>query len=229
MNLNYVTIADLFIITIIMFGPQVAGSIQSCKLNMENEVGVNIDTSFSIKENIYAIVTQVFQFVIVLLYIYFRNINAINLIFNISVRNIVISILIFCLTGLLMDLAQSVKSGVSWIYKVLQNNIPVIDAFRNVNISLIVISLINGFYEEFFFLVICMAVKPEYSIYALIYALFIRIIIHLYQGKYIALTLGLNLGIVYIILYRKLTQNLFVFSFAHAIADVIGLSFVNLL
>ena len=229
MNVNYISLIDLFIITIIMFGPQIIGSIGACNVNGEGETEEFIDTAFSIKENLYAILTQIIQLLFVFIYIHFRNINSIDMVFNVSIRNIAYSVLIFCLTGLAMDMAQSFKSGFSWIKDILKNNIPVSDAVRDVNLSLIVISLINGFYEEFFFLFICMSVNPLYSAFALVYSLVIRIVIHLYQEKFTALTLGLNLGITYLLIYKKITQDIFVFSFAHTLADIAGLSLINLL
>lgn len=62
---------------------------------------------------------------------------------------------------------------------------------REVNISTVLYAILNGFYEEIFFLGICLAVKPEYLKWAVIYSLIIRVSFHTYQGMESALGLGI--------------------------------------
>ncbi|HDL2992820.1 TPA: CPBP family intramembrane metalloprotease, partial [Mannheimia haemolytica] len=96
---------------------------------------------------------------------------------------------------------------------------------REVNISTVLYAILNGFYEEIFFLGICLAVKPEYLKWAVIYSLIIRVSFHTYQGMESALGLGIWLGLIIYLLYSRSKQkNLFPFWVAHSIADILGLS-----
>lgn len=127
---------------------------------------------------------------------------------------------IFILAALAMDIYALVSYQLSAVATP-----SLAQLFPNLDLSLILYALLNGFYEEIFFLGVCLAVRPEYTKWAFLYSLVIRCSFHTYQGLGTAIALGLLVGTIFYLLYRKLKQqNLLPFFFAHAIADMIGLS-----
>ncbi|WP_250278123.1 CPBP family intramembrane glutamic endopeptidase [[Clostridium] colinum] len=100
--------------------------------------------------------------------------------------------------------------------------------FPQINISLILFALLNGFYEEIFFLGICIHVKKEYRIISLVYSLIIRTLFHTYYGLFTALEIGLVIGIIYYIFYKR-NKNLYPFMMSHTIADIVSLGIIQLL
>lgn len=103
-----------------------------------------------------------------------------------------------------------------------------LQTLQQADISLILYALLNGFHEEFFFLGLCLAVKPQHVKWAFLYSLLVRISFHTYQGLGGAIALGLLLGTVFFILYRVFKpKNLLPFFLAHAFADIVGLTLLS--
>ncbi len=69
--------------------------------------------------------------------------------------------------------------------------------------SLIFYALLNGFYEEIFFLGICLMGNPKHAKWAFLYSLIIRCSFHTYQGLVSGIGLGLIVGIIFHLLYQK--------------------------
>ena len=94
---------------------------------------------------------------------------------------------------------------------------------KNFTVSVIPFAFLNGFYEEIFFLGICLSVEKKWIPEALIYSIIVRYAVHTYQGQISAICIGLVLGLTFFILYRRSkTKNLIPFFIAHAIGDVFG-------
>ena len=222
--LEYLKIYDVFLLTIIMFGPAIFSSLIASPEGCNEDIG-----EFSSRENWWALLTQGVQLFIAVGYLCLRNFDFSKWDFSIGIKEIGISILIFFLCGLIMDFLTSLNIGFSWIPKTIKSSVPVVDAFREANVSTAIYSLVNGFYEEIFFLGIALAIEPKFLAVGFIYSLVVRILFHTYQGLWTSVTMGLNLGIVYLLIYANLNDNLLIFALAHGIADMLGLSFVNIL
>ena len=93
----------------------------------------------------------------------------------------------------------------------------------------ILYGLLNGFYEEFFFLGLMTSVKDKYKWWALLYSTIIRISFHTYQGMLWALVIGVVYGLFYYFLYKYKVKNLLPFFLMHALADMFGSSLMYLL
>ena len=233
MTMEYLKWYDVLILTVIMFGPSIYSSfLAGPSVSYEESVleGNNQEAEeFSSKENWWALATQGVQLAIAIGYLAFRKFDFSRRNMDFGVKEIGMSILLFFLCGLIMDFLTSLNIGFSWIPKTIKSSIPIIDAARQANVSTAVYSFFNGFYEELFFLGIALAIEPKFLVVGFIYSLVIRILFHTYQGLWTAVTMGLNLGIVYFLLYANVNDNLLIFAIAHGIADLLGLSFVNLL
>ena len=106
------------------------------------------------------------------------------------------AIFIFILASLVMD-----------IYFLILNNLSLGGEDSFFDISLVIYSLLNGFYEEIFFLGICLAIKKEFIKFAFLYSLIIRFSFHTYQGLWVALGIGFLLGSLFFILYQKMYRK----------------------
>lgn len=94
--------------------------------------------------------------------------------------------------------------------------------FAHISLSLVVFSLVNGFFEELYFMGLAFAVRPQHRLYALITSVFVRFIFHIYQGILPALGIALT-GVVFILLRQKI-KSITPFVLAHAVFDVFGAS-----
>ena len=224
MILEYLKWYDVVILTAIMFGTAIFSS-ATAKLEENDQRSYE----FSSTENWWALATQGIQLFIAIGYLWLRNFDFSKWNFDIGVKEIGLSILIFSICGILMDFLTSLNIGFYWIPKTIKSSIPILDAVREANISTVIYSVFNGLYEEMFFLGIALAIEPKFLVVGFIYSLAVRIIFHTYQGLWTAVTMGLNLGLVYFLLYTNVNDNLLIFAVAHGIADLLGLSLVNIL
>lgn len=233
MILEYLKWYDVLILTVIMFGPAIILSFSAVTAESHEEglpkENLKESEEFSSKENWWALGTQVIQLCIAIGYLFLRNFNFSRWNFDIGLKEIGLSILLFFLCGLIMDFLMSLNIGFDWIPKTIKSSIPIVDAFQQANVSTAVYSFFNGFYEELFFLGIALAIEPKFLVVGFIYSLVVRILFHTYQGLWTAVTMGLDLGLVYFLLYANVNDNLLIFAIAHGIADLLGLSFVNIL
>lgn len=94
--------------------------------------------------------------------------------------------------------------------------------FGHVSFALIVFALLNGFFEELFFMGITFAVGKRHLLYALAGSLLVRFAFHTYQG--IPTAVGITLmGVVFLLVRRKV-HSITPFVLAHAFFDVMGAS-----
>lgn len=89
------------------------------------------------------------------------------------------------------------------------------------SLSLLVLALVNGFFEEFFFMGLMFAVSKKHLPYVLLFSLAVRFAFHTYQGIAAAATIT-TLGIVFILLRFK-NKDLIPFALAHSFFDIFGL------
>ena len=219
-------ILDFLFVAVILFGPAVYCSLQAGTPESGEDAEV---CEFSARENIAAAVSQTVQLVAAMLYLHLRGIHPLSVQVHLSIQAILAAVALFLIAGVCMDLVTSIQYGVRWITESIRQNTPFLSAAEEITPSLVMISLLNGFYEEFFFLAVWSMVEPRYSALAFCVTIAIRILIHTYQGWTTALAMGVGLGGSYGILFTRVSGNLFIYIAAHILADLFGLSFVHLL
>ena len=223
MKIKNLKIWDIIILTIIMLGPAIWTSTQALFSNaVQNE-----EIVFTTLQNIQSIIIQSIQLFIAFIYLWVRKFDFSKWRFKITFKYTLMGFMLFIVLGFLMDLSNLATYGTVWIFNILDESIPILSAFSEVSLSVIIFSVLNGFYEEIFFLGICTSVEEKNQNWAFIYAVFIRIAFHTYQGIISAVSIGLFLGTIYYVLYRKKTQNLYPYMFSHMIADIFGLSLIH--
>lgn len=104
----------------------------------------------------------------------------------------------------------------------------VIDKFASLSFSRVLFSLMNGFYEEFFFLGLLLSTNKTYRPWILAFSTIVRVSFHTYQGLPSALVIGVVFGLFYYFLYTHKNDNLLPFFPGHAFADMVGTSFFYL-
>ena len=139
---------------------------------------------------------------------------------------------IFAIVGLFGDIVTTVSGEYDYFNVNLFAYIDpmqIIHKFLALSPMAIAYALLNGFYEEFFFLGVMTSVNQKYKWWALAYSTLIRISFHTYQGLVWAVVIGVIYGLFYYVLYKKVIKNLLPFFLMHALADMFGSSILYLL
>ena len=139
---------------------------------------------------------------------------------------------IFALVGLFGDLVTTLTGKYNYFNPDLFAYIDftqIIRKFLALSPIAIAYALLNGFYEEFFFLGLLTSVKEKHKWLVLLYSTIIRISFHTYQGLVWALVIGVVYGLFYYFLYKYKIKNLLPFFLMHALADMFGSSLIYLL
>ena len=226
-KIQFLKLWDVAILALILLGPAIWKS-TAIYFQSTDEM-IKQGMNFSTVDNIVAIITQSAQLIIAYLYLKIRSFDFSQWKFKITIKGTICAIILFFFLGGCLDIVSGLKNGFEWIPLYLSKNVPLIGAFSEVTISVVFFSVLNGFYEEIFFLGICTAVEAKYQRLMFIVALVLRVSFHTYQGLGSALGIGLILGSVYYVLYRKKTQNLYPYMLSHTFADIFGLSLIHFL
>lgn len=217
---------DVMIISVILFGGAIYSS-TSIFFDPEFHELTNL-TEFSKLDNLYGIFTILIELSIAFIYLKWRRFDFSQWYYQITWKKTLWSIVLFIIIALSLDVFEILFSG--WqeatAYVGTSGYKYVLDSL---DISLIVFSLLNGIYEEIFFLGVCISVEEKYKSCVFAYSLLIRFSFHTYQGMIAALGIGFVLGIIYYVLFIKSDKNLYPFMLAHSYADIIGASILNLL
>ena len=100
--------------------------------------------------------------------------------------------------GILADTVTTLSGEYNYFDPQLWKYIDLTEIFRkfiDLTPMAIFYALLNGFYEEFFFLGLLTSVKDKYKWWVLLYSTIIRVSFHTYQGMLWALTIGVGFGI----------------------------------
>lgn len=232
-RLKYLRWWDILIITVIMFGSFILSSNAGLFMSVSQEIeSVTTQTSldealiFTTAMNWQALIKQSLLLALTFVYLLFRGFDFSQWHFQVNGKSILKGLGLFIGLALIFEIylmiAYYFQGYAFWSYS--QVSIAsLIDKLKEIDISLILYSMLNGFYEEIFFLGICLAVPTEKRTLAFIYSLFIRYSFHTYQGQLSALGIGLIFGGIYYYLYTRMEfKNLFPFMLAHTLTDIFG-------
>lgn len=210
---------DVVVISIILFGSAIWSS-TIVFLTATPEI-MEQATEFTAADNWLGICSIVIELVLSYLYLCWRKFDFSQWNYKITVKSTVAAIGIFLLFSVIMDIVDIFYFG--WAdatAHVGEGGIRYILA--EIDISLILFSLLNGFYEEIFFLGICTVVPKQQQKGILCYSLLVRFSFHTYQGILSALDIGFIMGGILYFLYKKKSQNLYPYMLAHTFTDIFG-------
>ena len=140
--------------------------------------------------------------------------------------------LLFAAMGLFGDVISTVSGEYNYLSPSLWPYIDpmqILHKFMALSPMAIAYGLLNGFYEEFFFLGLMTSVSEKNKWKALAFSTLIRFSFHTYQGFLWALVIGVIYGLFYYVMYKKVVKNLLPFFLMHALADMFGSSLMYLL
>lgn len=218
-KIKYLTFKDIMVLTLIFFGASIYySSIGYIELLDNNQVAPEISVNDLASYHI--TVVQVILLMIAWLYLRWRNFDFSVLNFKVDRYTLPMTLVLVLVAGAIADIYQYLHSFV------IPEHYPEIDESYYQRISytpeLIITSLVNGFFEEIFFIGLVFAVQPRSFPKALILSIVVRFLFHTYQGIAGALTVT-TLGISFWLFRRKMNV-LVPFFIAHAVFDIWGLS-----
>ena len=218
---------DVVFLSLILFGGAIFNSNYPFFSGIDYQVIANA-TEFNAWDNIYGIFTILIELSIAFLYLKWRHFDFKQWKYQITGKKTIWAIVIFVLSAICLDLADIAwmgwKNSMAFV-----GSKEYLNVIKGIDLSLLAFSLLNGFYEEIFFLGICFSTKNSQKWFVFIYSLIIRFSFHTYQGIVPALEIGVILGTIFYILYKKSDRNLYPFMLAHSLADIIGASILYLL
>lgn len=224
-KINHLKWFDILVLTLILWGEGIYTSTASYIALIQGASTVDDNLTFSATDNYGALALQAGLLLLALLYLWLRRFDFKVWTIRFNIKAVAGGVLIFLAAALLLD-----------IYFMLTNPLTgllpfpgLIGAFfGSETVSSVIYALLNGVYEEIYFLGICLAVRKEHLKWALPFSLLIRVSFHTYQGMISALGIGLLFGIFMYLMYRRSKdRNLLPFFIAHAIGDIFGLGVLS--
>ncbi|MFW2177479.1 MULTISPECIES: CPBP family intramembrane glutamic endopeptidase [unclassified Moraxella] len=226
---NNLTFSDIFILSVIFFAYPIISSSYAFFTSVLSNEGLGEVARFDSQSTYLAIVIELITLAIAFGYLRYRKFNYKSLPIYLDIKVPLQMILLVIGAGLVADLLQYFEYWYLWINEpdltsnptLLEQSNTMIDDHSNLSVSFAILSLLNGFYEEIFFMGLVFAVSRDKLTLAIAYSLVIRFLFHTYQGLFSAVII-LSLGIVFLIA-RKYLKNLVPFFLAHAIFDMFGM------
>ncbi|MFA9413489.1 type II CAAX prenyl endopeptidase Rce1 family protein [Streptococcus sp. E29BA] len=235
--LKYLKWWDVVVLSLIMFGRFIQDSMMAY-INLDNTATAELP-EFTSAVNWAAFWGQVPLLLLAFLYLWWRRFDFSSWPIKINLKSILWGILLFIGVAIIFDLyfmvAYSIfppEEALSQFSEAVQYTTstmhPFIEKLQSIDLSLVIYSLLNGFYEEIFFLGMCLSVESQHRKLIFFYSLIVRYAFHTYQGNISALAIGFMLGTIYYLLYTRMKEkNLFPFFWAHAISDMLGVGLLS--
>ena len=217
---------DLVIISLILFGSAIYNS--SITLLNSGLTGAANAGIFSSADNWFGIISILIELTLTFIYLKIRNFDFAQWKYKITIKDTVTAVVIFLSMSVAMDIIDILVYGWAEMSSYIGGH-GILAVLSEIDISLILFSLLNGTYEEIFFLGICFAIKKEQKLFMLIYSLIIRTSFHTYQGIISALSIGFVIGGIYYFLFNKKDKNLYPYMLSHAFADIFGAGIITLI
>lgn len=212
---------DILFLTVILWGEGIYSSTLAYLFLLQGETTIDDNLTFTAADDYWALAVQFVLLLAALVYLKLRNFDFRTWHIRFSVKAVLWGGVLFLAAALLMDVYTMATAGIAGR---LPFPSPVSAFLLNTQVSSVIYALFNGFYEELYFLGICLAVAPRQRKWAVLFSLLVRVSFHTYQGMSSAVGIGIVFGLFMYLMYRRSkTKNLLPFFIAHAIADIFGL------
>ncbi|HAJ74486.1 MAG TPA: CPBP family intramembrane metalloprotease [Lachnospiraceae bacterium] len=216
---------DILVLTLILWGEGIYTSTVSYIALIQGATTVDDNLTFSAADNYGALALQAGLLLLALLYLWLRRFDFKAWTIRFNLKAVACGVLIFLAAALLLDIYFLLIDPLTGV---LPFPGPIGAFLGSETISGVIYALLNGVYEELYFLGICLAVRKEHLKWAVLFSLLIRVSFHTYQGMLSALGIGLLFGIFMYLLYRRSKdRNLLPFFIAHATGDIFGLGILS--
>lgn len=225
---RFLQFTDIIILSLIFFGDATITSLYSYFDTLQSGAIVTGEDAlvFSDSDNYNSIVIELISLTVAWLYLRWRQFDFGVLNFSTNRLTIPLTLLLIVCAGLIADVYQYFHSTIlPHHYPEISDTIPLEKEWGSFSLLLLAFALLNGFYEELFFLGLVYAVPPKNLPYILPFSLLVRFAFHTYQGLAGAATVTV-LGVVYLLFRRKI-NTLLPFMLAHAFFDIFGLGILQ--
>lgn len=210
---------DISVLTVIFFGIPILSSLSEYLQLLQN--GQTAPESLSLDDlaGYRIMVLELLSLAVAWLYLRWRRFDFKVLNFSVNRYTLPLVILLVCAAGLTADIYQYLHQ-----YLIPEHFPETSELETGVQETSLLwsVSLLNGFYEELFFMGLVFAVTPKMLPRVVMLSMMVRFLFHTYQGLAGALTIT-TLGLVFF-LFRRQFSALVPFMLAHALFDVFGLS-----
>lgn len=228
---------DIGIVTAILFGQFIVRSTQLFLASFQPVAQTAVATSSSNTASEGAayssnMTLQLILLALALLYLLLRRFDFKQLPIRFKWSTLIWAPLLFAAMGLFGDVISTVSGEYNYLSPSLWpfiDPMQILHKFMALSPMAIAYGLLNGFYEEFFFLGLMTSVSEKNKWKALGFSTLIRFSFHTYQGLLWALVIGVIYGLFYYVMYKKVVKNLLPFFLMHALADMFGSSLMYLL
>lgn len=230
---QYLNVLDIFLLTLFFFAYPIFSSTQAYLQSLAAPSAEISEIHFTEVGNWWSIIMELCSLTLAWFYLQYRKFDFTQLNFSIN-RFTPLKIIAFILiAGTVAAICESIDYYLlSASFEATQEVVEYTYTYQDIlnamtghiSFSLILFSLLNGFYEEVFFLGLIFCVEKPRLPYVIGLSLVIRFAFHTYQGLSAAAIIS-TLGIVFFII-RLRHQELVPFMLAHSFFDVFGLSFL---
>lgn len=216
---------DVVILSLILFGMAIWSSTMTF-WSTPAEI-LEQGTEFTAVDNWIGIASIAVELSISCFYLRWRRFDFSRWHYKITAKGTLAAVGLYLLISLAMDLCTILTVG--WAEATAYVGGGIWQMLANIDLSLILFSLLNGAYEEIFFLGVCTSVPERQRAGVLCYSLLIRFSFHTYQGLAAAAGIGFAIGGVYYVMFRKKGPNLYPYMLSHSFADILGAGILPLL
>lgn len=228
---------DIGMVTLIMFGQFIVRSTQMYMASLSPTISTTMSETATNTVSKGAAYSSNFSLQLILLslalvYLWIRHFDFKQLPIRLKWSVLFWVPFIFAIMGLLADMVSTLSGQYNYFSPLVLafiSPIAVLNKFLALSPMTIAYGLLNGFYEEFFFLGLLTSVKDKYKWWVLLFSTLVRVSFHTYQGLLWALVIGVVFGLLYYFLYKYKVKNLLPFFLVHALADMFGSSLIHLL
>ena len=223
---------EVIIIGLLFFGAPCFFSIQGYFNTIASNGGQRLEwTSLKTYENYATIFYEIGILALTFSYLQYTEFRFSALNFRFSWDTIPIILALFVSAALLSDLGTLISSIL------LQPHVPSdLDTFEigepattmlwtHITPTWIGFALLNGFFEELYFMGIVFLPPKKQQIYVIFFSIFLRFLFHIYLG--IPAAIGVMcMGIVFLLVRRK-TKSLLPFVLTHSLFDIFGVGLMH--
>lgn len=216
MKKSTLNVIDIVLLTVIFFGQAIWRSFEDYFSLLDNGLEAPAELVFTAADNYALIAVELISLMIAFAYLMWRRIEIKQFDLAFKPSTLPLTLLFIFIGGGVAQLFYA------WAFQEgLGQGLEDLPWWPNLALSWLLAALINGFFEEFYFLGLMFAVPKKWLPYSIAFSLLVRFSFHTYQG--IDAALGITLFGLAFALLRLRVSSLLPFMLAHSFFDVFGL------